>query len=408
MNKYLANNSLWRYIPLLLILPLSGLAELASLYSIQALLPKLSEVYNIPLNQVGLILSAEVGFLAFAMLFSGSLSDRFGRKKIIVFSLLAGGILTLLCATTSSWHVLVFYRALLGIAVSGITAAVTVYITEEVSPALAGVVTGYFIFGNSLGSMSGRVLATLMMEHISVGSIFCFFSAVLLLMALLVFIFLPASKNFTASPSLNLTQMLKGGREHFTNIKISACFIIGFIIFGSFTSAFNFLAFHLHGKPYHLPYSLIALIPISFSLTFFAAPFSAKMAMRYGSMNTLSLLLIMMLCGALMTFISPTLPIFILGIICFSVAFFSSHSTLLTWVSSHAPHAKGQATAFYLLCYYAGGAIIGYLNGYVFAAIGWNAVAISIMGLLVIGLLLSRYLHITERKETEVGIMDMS
>lgn len=51
---------------------------------------------------------------------------------------------------------LVVYRALLGIAVSGITAAVTVYISEEVSPALAGIVTGYFIFGNSLGSMSGR------------------------------------------------------------------------------------------------------------------------------------------------------------------------------------------------------------------------------------------------------------
>lgn len=36
---------------------------------------------------------------------------------------------------------LVVYRALLGIAVSGITAAVTVYISEEVSPALAGIVT---------------------------------------------------------------------------------------------------------------------------------------------------------------------------------------------------------------------------------------------------------------------------
>ena len=57
------------YFPMLFILPLAGLAELASLYSIQALLPKLSEVYHIPLNQVGMILSAEVGFLAFAMLF---------------------------------------------------------------------------------------------------------------------------------------------------------------------------------------------------------------------------------------------------------------------------------------------------------------------------------------------------
>ena len=33
------------YFPMLFILPLAGLAELASLYSIQALLPKLSEVY---------------------------------------------------------------------------------------------------------------------------------------------------------------------------------------------------------------------------------------------------------------------------------------------------------------------------------------------------------------------------
>lgn len=136
-----------KYLPILMILPLAGLAELASLYSIQALLPKLSEVYNIPLNQVGMILSAEVGFLALAMLFSGTLSDRFGRKPIIFYSLLAGGILTLLCATVSSWPMLVVYRALLGIAVSGITAAVTVYISEEVSPALAGIVTGYFIFG---------------------------------------------------------------------------------------------------------------------------------------------------------------------------------------------------------------------------------------------------------------------
>lgn len=46
------------YFPMLFILPLAGLAELASLYSIQALLPKLSEVYHIPLNQVGMILSA--------------------------------------------------------------------------------------------------------------------------------------------------------------------------------------------------------------------------------------------------------------------------------------------------------------------------------------------------------------
>jgi hypothetical protein len=98
----------------------------------RALLPKLSEVYHIPLNQVGMILSAEVGFLAFAMLFSGSLSDRFGRKPVIFASLFAGGVLTLLCALAPSWQVLVIFRALLGIAVSGVT-AVRVYISEGLS-----------------------------------------------------------------------------------------------------------------------------------------------------------------------------------------------------------------------------------------------------------------------------------
>lgn len=260
-----------KYLPILMILPLAGLAELASLYSIQALLPKLSEVYNIPLNQVGMILSAEVGFLALAMLFSGTLSDRFGRKPIIFYSLLAGGILTLLCATASSWPMLVVYRALLGIAVSGITAAVTVYISEEVSPALAGIVTGYFIFGNSLGSMSGRVFATLMMEHVSIDTIFFIFGGVLIAMALAVKLFLPTSRQFVPTPSLQLGAVLNGGLEHFKNIRVSLCFVIGFILFGSFTSIFNFLAFYLHRPPYELSYTWIGLIPVSFSLTFSCA-----------------------------------------------------------------------------------------------------------------------------------------
>ncbi len=42
-----------------------------------------------------MILSAEVGFLALAMLFSGTLSDRFGRKPIIF--LFVAGSFNLLC-----------------------------------------------------------------------------------------------------------------------------------------------------------------------------------------------------------------------------------------------------------------------------------------------------------------------
>ncbi|TDQ21666.1 putative MFS family arabinose efflux permease [Raoultella sp. BIGb0149] len=401
------NIGLRHYLPILLTLPLAGLAELASLYSIQALLPKLAEVYHIPLNQVGLILSAEVGCLALAMLFTGSLSDRFGRKQTIVVSLLLGGILTLMCTTVSAWPELVLYRALLGLAVSGITAAVTVYICEEVSPALAGVVTGYFIFGNSLGSMSGRVFATLMMEQVSLNVIFMLFGGLLIFMALYVLYFLPASKNFTPSTALNLTQMLKGGIEHFKNRNISLAYVIGFILFGSFTSIFNFVAFYLHREPFNLSFTHIGLIPVSFALTFFSAPTTARLAVRFGAMNMLSMLLLVMITGAAISIFATTAAVFIFGVVVLSVAFFTSHSTILSWVSGHASHAKGQATAFYLFCYYAGGAVLGYLNGFVFAKAGWNGLALAVISLLAIGLLLSRILHRLPNKQRAVEAREM-
>lgn len=390
-----------KYLPILMILPLAGLAELASLYSIQALLPKLSEVYNIPLNQVGMILSAEVGFLALAMLFSGTLSDRFGRKPIIFYSLLAGGILTLLCATASSWPMLVVYRALLGIAVSGITAAVTVYISEEVSPALAGIVTGYFIFGNSLGSMSGRVFATLMMEHVSIDTIFFIFGGVLIAMALAVKLFLPTSRQFVPTPSLQLGAVLKGGLEHFKNIRVSLCFVIGFILFGSFTSIFNFLAFYLHRPPYELSYTWIGLIPVSFSLTFSCA-ICCPCRVEYW-VDECAQYADHLYDGRCISYANRPFSVGFHFRYRFTVSrIFSAHSTVLAWVSSRSPNAKGQATSFYLLCYYSGGAVMGYLNGYLFSWQGWNAIAASCLMMLGIGLFICRFIFAKYEKQPQI------
>ncbi|WP_410013552.1 MFS transporter [Sodalis sp. C49] len=395
-------NSLRAYLPIIITLPLAGLAELASLYSVQAMLPKLSEVYGIPLNQVGLILSVEISCLALALLFSGSLSDRFGRKQLIVYSLLAGGLLTLCCAFASSWTMLLLLRGLLGLTVSGITAAVTVYISEEIIPAMTGIITGYFIFGNSLGSMSGRVFASQMMDRIPVAGIFIIFGGILLLMALLVLFFLPASKNFVAMPNLNLALMLRGGIAHFRNKTLFLMFIIGFMIFGSFTSVFNFIAFHLHNTPFHLSYAWIGLIPISFSLTFFSAPAAGRATLKYGAMNVLTLLLTVMLAGIVITLMTENIFVFIVGIVFFAVSFFISHSVALAWVSKNARVNKGQATAFYLFFYYLGGAAIGYLNGFLFARFSWSGMIGSIVSMLVIALLVCRILQRSQRTEASV------
>ncbi|MFP5729960.1 MFS transporter, partial [Salmonella sp. 741265110_PST] len=102
------------------------------------------------------------------------------------------------------------------------------------------------------------------------------------------------------------------------------------------------------------------------------------------------------------TLIAPSLWVFISGIVLLSVAFFSAHSTVLAWVSSRSPNAKGQATSFYLLCYYSGGAVMGYLNGYLFSWQGWNAIAASCLMMLGIGLFICRFIFAKYEKQPQI------
>lgn len=376
-----------------LCLALAGCAELASLFFVQPLLPKLAAEYGIPVGQVSIILSAETGLLAFGLLFTGSLADRFGRKQLISVSLVLGGLMTILAPFATSWTMLVTLRALAGLFLSGIAAAATAYISEEVDGKLAGVVTGYFVFGNSIGGMSGRVIASQLMDRIPVQYIFFIFGAILLAVAALVITALPASKNFRASPSFNATSVIRGGAHHFADPKVSLAFVISFVIFGTFTSLYNFLAFNLHREPFNVSHASAGLISTCFLLSFFTAPRAGRLATRYGAMNVLAVLLATMIAGMLVTVVAPNATVFIVGVVIFTAAFFGCHSLGLGWVSKNAVQAKGQATALYLFFYYLGGSVVGYLNGLVFVRFDWIGLTTFVISLLAGGIVITRVLN---------------
>ena len=385
------------YIRIILALALSGLAELASLFFIQPLLPVLAVEYDVPVSQVSIILSAETALLAIGLLFTGTLSDHYGRKKLIIVSLLLGGLLTMLCPLVESWAMLVALRAVIGLALSGIAAAATAYISEEVAPVVAGVVTGYFVFGNSMGGMSGRIVASQLIDHISINTIFYGFAISLILVALLVYFLLPASQNFKPTQSLNVLRVVKGAASHFKNKKLALAFVISFIIFGVFTSLYNYLAFFLKGEPFHISPANAGLLSFSFALSFFTAPQAGRLSAKYGSMRVLRALFVMMALGMLLTLTSNVVT-FIIGAVIFTGYFFGCHSIGLSWVSKNATHARGQAVALYLFFYYMGGSVIGFVNGFVFHSMGWQGMTGFIIALLAVGAVVATYLSSSETK----------
>ena len=135
-----------------------------------------------------------------------------------------------------------------------------------------------------------------------------------------------------------------------TRIKQTA-FVISFIIFGAFTSLYNYLAFFLKGEPFHISPANAGLLSFSFALSFFTAPQAGRLSAKYGAMKVLRVLFLIMAFGMLLTLTSNVVT-FIVGAVIFTGCFFGCHSIGLSWVSKNATHARGQAVALYLFFYY--------------------------------------------------------
>ncbi|WP_123483043.1 MFS transporter, partial [Pseudomonas protegens] len=94
----------------------------ALLYCVQPLMPLLSRDFSINAAQSSLILSVDTAMLAIGLLITGPVSDRIGRKPVMVAPLLAAALCTIASALMQSWHGVLLMRALVGQSLSGLAA----------------------------------------------------------------------------------------------------------------------------------------------------------------------------------------------------------------------------------------------------------------------------------------------
>lgn len=89
-------------------------------YMIAPLIPKLASVFHVSPRMIGIAVPVYMIPYGVATLFYGILSDRLGRRPIILSSLALFALLTLLTALAQSARELIFWRLLTGIGASGV------------------------------------------------------------------------------------------------------------------------------------------------------------------------------------------------------------------------------------------------------------------------------------------------
>ncbi len=105
--------------------------------------------------------------LAIGLLITGPVSDRVGRKPVMVAALFAAALCTMASAMIPSWQGVLVMRALVGLSLSGLAAVAMTYLSEEIHPQHLGLAMGLYIAGNAIGGMCGRLIVGVLIDFVS-------------------------------------------------------------------------------------------------------------------------------------------------------------------------------------------------------------------------------------------------
>ncbi len=361
-----------------------GFATFALLYCVQPMMPLLSREFSINAAQSSLILSVATGLLAIGLLITGPISDRIGRKSVMVAALFAASVCTMASAMMPTWQGVLLLRALVGLSLSGLAAVAMTYLSEEIHPRHIGLAMGLYIAGNAIGGMCGRLIAGVLIDFVSWHTAMLVVGGLALIAAAVFWRILPESRNFRPR-SLHPRSLLDGFVMHFRDAGLPLLFLEAFVLMGAFVTLFNYIGYRLLAEPYHLDQAFVGLLSVVYLSGIYSSAKVGALADRLGRRKMLWATIALMLAGLLLTMATP-LWLVILGMLVFTFGFFGAHSVASSWIGRRALKAKGQASSLYLFSYYAGSSVAGTAGGVAWHLGGWNGIGLFIGGLLVIAL----------------------
>jgi len=363
----------------------AGLATFSLLYATQSLLPQLVTAFEITPSQASLTVSVATGGVALAVLPLATLLEAWGRRATMVASLVVATVMGLLLPLSPDFEVLLMLRGVQGAALAGLPATAMAYLGEEMSAGALGGAMGLYIAGNSLGGMTGRLLSGL------VGDVAGWRAGMLAdgLLAVgctaVIAWLLPPSRRFEPQPYA-LAPLWRGVRAALADPALRWMYTVGALLMGCFVGVYNFLGFRLIAPPFSVAPALVALVFVAYAVGSLSSPLAGWLAVRWGRPAVLSAAVLGCIAG-LGLLLAQTLPLVLGGLLLLTAGFFAAHATVSGWVAARASgRARAQASGLYLLAYYAGSSVGGWLAGPAFTSAGWGGLTVLVLGFLLAAL----------------------
>ncbi|ENH2495989.1 TPA: MFS transporter [Vibrio parahaemolyticus] len=381
-------------------LALGSFLVFSNLYLLQPMLPTFATLFSISETQVNWLFAASTLALSFSLVPMAVLSESNGRKPVMMVGLFSIPAISALMLLGDSFIFLVACRALIGIALAAFAAVAVAYMAEELDKHAFSMAIGTYIAANSLGGIAGRISGGLLADNFSVDVAIEVMMVVTLIGVICVHYLLPKQRNFTPSSS-SLRHQNRAIIGHFRNQRVWFAMLIGGLNFALFVNLYSVMGFRLVSAPHNVPVGLASLIFICYLGGTFSSRCAGHWSKRYSSILGMFIGAVVSMAGMWIAAFE-SLAAMLIGLLLISFGAFFTHTLAYGWVGQNATQAKATATALYLVHYYVGGSLGGFLLLYCWQHGGWSTVLLGGSVLYAVMFAAIAYLkHICESVDTD-------
>lgn len=353
---------------------LLGMCALISLYSTQPVLTQIGRWAHVPAADAGWTVSATTLGVACTAPIAGALSDRIGRRRVILVAVLALAAMSALCAIAPTFVALLSCRFVQGLCTPFVFAVAVAYIGDEFRPADAVRLNGVYVAGTAFGGFAGRLLPGLAADLAEDWR-----ASFLPLLALLVgaaaatLAWLPEERRFI--PSQSIAAGLRSVASHLRAPEVLVTCVVGAGLLFQQVSSFTLASLHLQEPPLGLGPVQVGLVFAVFLVPVATTQLAARVSARAGRVRVFIASGVTGVLGLALMLI-PAVPAVVVGLACSCIAVFAGQAAATGYLTERIGRHRSAAIGLYLTAYYLGGSLGGVALAPLFGDAGWVAVVL--------------------------------
>jgi predicted MFS family arabinose efflux permease len=340
-------------------LALAAFGSGVSLRVNDALLPRLSGEFGIPLAQAAQVVSVFAIAYGFAQLFFGPTGERYGKYRVVAWGCAACALASALCGVAPDFSALRALRALAGVTAAAIIPLAMAWIGDVVPYERRQPVLARFLIGQILGLSAGVWLGGFAADHLGWRVPYFVLAALFGVVGTALFVVergLPAhARRHGAAGDGSALGRIAGDFGHvlaqrWARVILVSVFLEAVTLYGPFA----FIAAHLHAR-FGLTLSAAGSVLMLFGLGGFVfALASTRLVQRLGEVGLARWGGTVMAASMALVAFAPHWTLAVPGCLGMGLGFYMLHNTLQVNATQMVPQRRGPAVSAFASLFFLG------------------------------------------------------